>query len=204
MVAVVAAFGTAGLGGGALRCATVTGAELIARFRAGDESAIRDLYREYGRVVFAIARRILNDRSLAEEATQQTFLQAWRSAESFDPARDLGPWLHTIARRVAIDTLRREQRRRAEALDTMSDRDPVLRLDGHDIEDTWRRWQVRQAIEQLPADEAQIVRLQHLGGYTHTEIAERLAMPVGTVKSRSFRAHKRLVQLLGHVQEVPA
>lgn len=182
----------------------MTGAELIARFRAGDESAIRDLYRDYGRVVFAIARRVLSDGSLAEEATQQTFLQAWRSAESFDPARDLGPWLHTIARRVAIDMLRRENRRRADALDTVSDRDPVLRLDALDIEDTWRVWQVRRAIEQLPDDEAQIVRLQHLDGYTHSEIAARLSMPLGTVKSRSFRAHKRLVQLLGHVEEVPA
>ncbi|MEZ5265070.1 MAG: sigma-70 family RNA polymerase sigma factor [Acidimicrobiales bacterium] len=182
----------------------MTGAELIARFREGDHSAIRDLYREYGRVVFAIAVRILQDRSLAEEATQQTFLQAWRAAESFDPTRDLGPWLHTIARRVAIDGLRREQRRRAEALDAMSDRDPALHLDALDIEDTWRRWQVRHAIAQLPPDEAEIVRLQHLDGYTHSEIADRLSMPVGTVKSRSFRFHKRLVQLLGHVQEVPA
>ncbi|MGD9751338.1 MAG: sigma-70 family RNA polymerase sigma factor, partial [Acidimicrobiia bacterium] len=81
---------------------------------------------------------------------------------------------------------------------------PALHLDALDIEDTWRRWQVRQAIAQLPPDEAEIVRLQHLDGYTHSEIADRLSMPVGTVKSRSFRAHKRLVQLLGHVQEVPA
>lgn len=182
----------------------MTGAELIARFRAGDESAIRDLYREYGRVVFAIARRILGDRSLAEEATQQTFLQVWRACESFDPGRELGPWIHTISRRVAIDVLRRESRRRAEALDTMSDRDPVLRIDGTDIEQTWRRWQVREAIARLPPDEARIVRLQHLDGFTHVEIAERLSVPLGTVKSRSHRAHRRLALLLEHVEEVPA
>lgn len=182
----------------------MTGAELIARFRAGDESAIRDLYREYGRVVFAIARRILNDRSLAEEATQQTFLQVWRAAESFDPGRDLAPWIHTIGRRVAIDLLRRESRRRADALDAVNDHDPVLRVDEADIVDSWRRWQVRSAIDRLPPDEASVVRLQHLDGFTHVEIAERLGVPVGTVKSRSHRAHRRLVSLLAHVEEVSA
>jgi RNA polymerase sigma-70 factor (ECF subfamily) len=189
---------------GALPWRAVTGAELIARFRAGDESAVRDLYREYGSAMLAIARRIVGDRSLAEEVTQQAFLQAWRAAASFDPDRPLGPWLHTIARRVAIDVLRRESRRRAEALDSLSDRDPVLRLDGADIEETWRRWQVRHAISELPADEAEVVRLQHLQGFTHAEIADRLAVPLGTVKSRSHRAHRRLAGLLAHVEEVPA
>lgn len=182
----------------------MTGVELIARFRAGDESAIRELYAEYGRVVFAVARRILGDRTLAEEATQQTFLQLWRAAATFDPSRELAPWIHTICRRAAIDILRHEGRRRAEALDTMGDHDPALRVDGADLEQTWRRWQVREAIERLPVEEAQIVRLQHLEGFTHVEIAARLSIPLGTVKSRSHRAHRRLAQLLEHVEEVPA
>jgi len=191
-------------GGGQLACRAVTGAELIARFRAGDESAIRDLYREYGRMVFAIAVRILRDRALAEDATQQTFLQVWRAAGSFDPDRDLAPWIHTIGRRVAIDLLRRENRRRADALDNVPGGSAALRRDGVDIIDTWTCWQVRDAIDHLPADEALVVRLQHLDGLTQVEIAERLAIPLGTVKSRSFRAHRRLAGLLAHLEEVPA
>ncbi len=182
----------------------VTGAELVARFRAGDESAIRDLYRDYGRVVFAIARRALNDRSLAEEAVQQTFLQAWRAAGSFDPSRDLAPWIYTIARRVCIDLYRRESRRQAEPLDSVAERDPSLVSQPGGIEESWQRWQVRTAIDRLPAEEREVVRLQHLQGFTHQEIAERTGVPLGTVKSRSHRAHRRLATLLGHLEEVPA
>jgi RNA polymerase sigma-70 factor (ECF subfamily) len=182
----------------------VTGAELVARFRAGDESAIRDLYREYGRVVFAIARRALGDRSLAEEAVQQTFLQAWRAAGSFDPSRDLAPWIYTIARRVCIDLHRRESRRQAEPLDHVVDRDPALISQPGGIEESWQRWQVRSAIDQLPVEEREVVRLQHLQGFTHQEIADRTGVPLGTVKSRSHRAHRRLAALLGHLEEVPA
>ena len=65
----------------------------------GDPEAVRELYRAYGRAVFVIALRALGDRVLAEDAVQQTFLQAWRAAERFDPSRDPGPWLYAIARR---------------------------------------------------------------------------------------------------------
>ena len=63
------------------------------QFRDGDPDAVRAIYREYGRLVFAVAYRVLGDRGLAEEATQQTFLKAWRAATSFDTDRELGPWL---------------------------------------------------------------------------------------------------------------
>jgi RNA polymerase sigma-70 factor (ECF subfamily) len=182
----------------------MTGAELVARFRAGDESAIRDLYRDYGRVVFAIARRALGDRSLAEEAVQQTFLQAWRGAGSFDPTRDLAPWIYTIARRVCIDLHRRESRRPTEPLEHVVDRDPALISQPGGIEDSWQRWQVHTAIAELPAEEREVVRLQHLQGFTHQEIAQQTGVPLGTVKSRSHRAHRRLAALLGHLEEVPA
>jgi RNA polymerase sigma factor (sigma-70 family) len=62
-------------------------------------------------------------------------------------------------------------------------------------------WEVREAMAHLPPEEQEIVRLQHLEGFTHAQIAERLGMPVGTVKSRSFRAHKRLAAMLGHLRE---
>ena len=84
------------------------GAAVVDGFRTGDESAVRAVYDTYGRLVFSVAMRVLGDRSLAEEATQQTFVQAWRNAAQFDGDREMGPWLATIVRRVAIDIHRRE------------------------------------------------------------------------------------------------
>src|SRR6516165_2383147 len=80
------------------------------RFRDGDSDAVRAVYRSYGRLVYAVAYKVLGDRGLAEEATQQAFLKAWRAAASFEPSKELGPWLATIARRAAIDVHRREAR----------------------------------------------------------------------------------------------
>ena len=90
---------------------------VMERFRTGDDDAVRELYRQYGRLVFTIAVRILGDRQLAEDATQQTFLQAWRAASTFDPGRDPAPWLATITRRVAIDMQRSEARRPSTSLE---------------------------------------------------------------------------------------
>ena len=84
------------------------------RFRDADPGAVRALYRAYGRLVFGVAHNLLGDRRLAEEATQQTFVSAWRASAAFDPARELGPWLATIGRRCAIDIHRREARRSAD------------------------------------------------------------------------------------------
>ena len=92
--------------------------ELLALgLRNGDDDAVRRLYDRFGGLVFTIANQTLRDRQRAEEVTQQTFLQAWRNADQFEPGRDFAPWLATIARRAAIDVLRREQRRPAGSLD---------------------------------------------------------------------------------------
>ena len=176
-------------------------AETIARFRDGDPDAVRAVYREYGRLVYSVAHRALGSRELAEDAAQQTFVQAWRAASSFDPGRELGPWLVTIARRVAIDIHRREQRREHDHLDDAALTDKALIAEPPDIERTFEAWELRRALDELPADERQLVELNHLEGLTHSEIAERLGIPVGTVKSRSFRAHRRLAARLGHLRE---
>lgn len=172
-------------------------------FRAGDEGAVRDVYRAYGRLVFAVAHRVLGDRGLAEEATQQTFVQAWRAASGFEEGRDPAPWLATIARRVAIDIQRREARRPADPLDDAPVTDGALVREPPSADALWTAWEVRAAIDDLPPDERSVVRLQHVDGYTHQEIAERLGIAVGTVKSRSFRAHQRLAARLRHVREPP-
>jgi len=159
------------------------------------------MYREYGRLVYAVAHKVLGDRTLAEDATQQTFVQAWKAAASYDPSRDLGPWLATIARRAAIDVHRRESRRSAQALEDVAPADPAVVTLPPSAEQAYDVWEVRRAIDELPAEEQEVVRLQHLDGLTHAEVAARLGVPVGTVKSRSFRAHKRLAGRLGYLRE---
>jgi RNA polymerase sigma-70 factor (ECF subfamily) len=151
--------------------------------------------------VYAVAYKVLGDRGLAEEATQQAFLKAWRAAGSFDEDRELGPWLAAIARRVAIDVYRREAIRSADPLETVSPGDPALASAPESAEAVYDIWEVRRAVAELPEDEQEVVRLQHFEGLTHEQIAQQLNLPVGTVKSRSFRAHKRLAAELGHLRE---
>lgn len=169
--------------------------ELADRFRAGDEAAVRVLYERFGRPVHSVAYTVLRDRELAAEAVQQTFLKAWRAAATFDPDRDMAPWLYAIARRVAIDIYRREARRPGTAPLENGDA-TVIPLT---FERTWEAWEIRTALQQLDAGEREVVRLAHFEGFTHPEIAARLGIPVGTVKSRSNRAHRRLASLLGHL-----
>jgi RNA polymerase sigma-70 factor (ECF subfamily) len=172
----------------------------IAGFRAGDADAVRAVYREYGRLVYAVALRTLGDRQLAEEATQQTFVKAWQAATAYDADRDMGPWLGTIAKRTAIDIHRREARRAVLPLDSVPPAHPAAVEEPPSVERASDAWEVRQAVDDLPPDEREVVRLQHLEQLTHPEIAERLGIPMGTVKSRSFRAHKRLAARLGHLR----
>ncbi|MCI0686954.1 MAG: sigma-70 family RNA polymerase sigma factor [Sporichthyaceae bacterium] len=142
---------------------------------------------------------VLRDRQLAEDATQETFMRAWRAAASFDPARALAPWLLTIARRTAVDLHRRESRTTQGGHE--AERDVVVRLPG--IEQAWEAWEVRLALDELPEEERTIIQLSHFEEMTHPEIADALGVPVGTVKSRSYRAHRRLASLLAHVVDVP-
>jgi RNA polymerase sigma-70 factor (ECF subfamily) len=175
--------------------------DLRARFRQGDPDAVREVYRSHGRLVYAVAFKVLGNRGLAEEATQQTFVKAWRAAQTFDERRELGPWLAAIARRVAIDVYRREAIRTTDPIESVAPGDPALVSTPPSVEAAYDVWEVREAVAQLPPEEQEIVRLQHLDGFTHAQIAERLGIAVGTVKSRSFRAHKRLAAMLGHLRE---
>jgi RNA polymerase sigma factor (sigma-70 family) len=176
-------------------------ARLRIRFRNGDPDAVRAVYAAYGRLVYSLAYAILRERGLCEEATQQTFLKAWRGAGSIDPARELGPWLATIARRVSIDIYRRETRRAARPLESVPADDPALVLPAVTVEETYDLWEVRRAVSLLPDEEREVVRAQHFEGLSHAQIATRMGIPVGTVKSRSFRAHRRLASELGHLRQ---
>ncbi len=126
---------------------------------------------------------------------------AWQAADRIDVARDPAPWLATIAKRIAIDIYRREARRPTRALDDVAPDDEALVTLPPELDTLDAVWRVRRAIDELPEDEAVIVRMQHLDGMTHTDIAEKLGIPLGTVKSRSHRAHQKLATLLGHLRE---
>ena len=176
-------------------------AEMLDAFRRREPGATSAVYREYGRLVYSIALRALGRHDLAEDATQQTFVRAWQAADRIDVTRDPAPWFATIAKRVAIDIYRREARRPASALDDASPDDTALVSLPPDLDTLDVVWRVRRAIDELPPEEATIVRMQHLDAMTHHEISEELEIPLGTVKSRSHRAHQRLAALLGHLRE---
>lgn len=168
--------------------------ETLERFREGDEAAVKAVYERFSRPVFSIALHILRDRDLAADATQQTFVKAWRAADRIESDRDPGPWLYTIARRTAIDIYRKQTR-------SVVRDDIDISQSGPSLDAIWEVFEVRNALEQLPEEERLVVRMSHLEGLTHTEIADALDIPVGTVKSRSYRAHQRLLELLAHLEE---
>ena len=129
---------------------------------------------------------------LTNEVVQETFLTAWRVASTFDASRDLAPWPYTIARRTAIDTLRRKRR------PTIGGQSPEVEvaIDAPAFETTFQQFQVRRALDDLPDGEREVVRLSHLVGLSHPEL---LGVLVGTVKSRSARAHRRRAAALSHL-----
>jgi RNA polymerase sigma-70 factor (ECF subfamily) len=170
-------------------------ADLIAAFRRGDTDALGAVYDRFSRPVWSVAMSVLRDRALAEDAAQDAFLRAWRAAASFDPSRELAPWLLTIARRTALDVLRRETRPTQGG--HAGEQDVVIREPG--IERAYETWQVRTALDELPQAERDVIRMSHFEEMTHQEIAEALEVPVGTVKSRSHRAHRKLATRLAHL-----
>lgn len=137
---------------------------------------------------------ILHDHGLAADATQQTFIKAWQAATTYDADRELGPWIYAIARRTAIDIYRKSSRSVA------SDEVDITSLPPS-LDTIWEVFEVRSAVDRLPDEERQVIKLSHFDGLTHVEIAEHMGIPVGTVKSRSHRAHQRLLELLRHVEE---
>jgi len=155
---------------------------------------VKAVYDRFGGPVFALSMSILGDHGLAADATQQTFIKAWRAASTYDSERSFAPWIYAIARRTAIDLYRQRSR-----LVVSDDVEIVSFPPG--LETVWEVFEVRSALDRLPDEERQVVKLSHFDGFTHVEIAARLDIPVGTVKSRSHRAHKRLVELLRHVEE---
>jgi RNA polymerase sigma-70 factor, ECF subfamily len=170
------------------------------RFRAGDESAVAEVFDRYAGPMLAVASRMLSDRRLAEEAVQQAFVQAWRAASTFEPERALGPWLRSIVRRTAVDVWRRERRHEARSFDEVAQVD-LPSVDPPSIADASDVWAVREAIDALPPASREVVRLAHLEHLTQPEIAARLDIPLGTVKSRTHHAYRLLATALSATVE---
>lgn len=173
-------------------------ATLIKRFQRGDPEAVRALYRAYSRPVFTVAYGALGDRSLAEEAVQVTFTNAWKAADRFDASKEIAPWLYSIARRVAVDLYRRERRH------VSSEIDHDIAVMPPSFEAMWEAWEIRAALDKLPPEERTIIHATHYRHLTMTETAAELGVPVGTVKSRSHRAYGRLARALSYLREETA
>ena len=166
--------------------------EAVAR---ADEDAIGELYDRFGKVAYGLSFRILRDATLAEDAVQEAFLQIWRSAGSYEPTRaKASTWLLTFVHRRAVDLVRREERRRADPIDELSQ--PTGEATD---EEAWLRAQrqvVQEALRKLPPDQREAIELAYYGGFTQSELAERLGQPLGTIKSRMFAGLRRLRELL--------
>lgn len=172
----------------------LTDSELLLRVGHGDGGAFETLYRRYSRPVFGLALRRLGDRTRAEEAVQETFTSVWRSARTYKPERGPGaPWLYAVARNAIVDGARsRVDPVAADPRDEASgDAGPLERA-----EQSWTTWRVHRALEELPETERVVVELAYWNGLSQSEIAERLQIPLGTVKTRTRSGLHRLADLL--------
>jgi RNA polymerase sigma factor (sigma-70 family) len=169
---------------------------VVALVARSDDTALAELYDRFGRVAYGVALRILRDERLAEDAVQEGFLAAWRSADRFMPERGkASTWVLTLVHRRAVDLVRREDRRRAEAL--TDELEPTS--SGSAEDDAWLRFErerVQAALRQLPDQQREALELAYYGGFSQSELAERLGQPVGTIKSRMFTGLARLRELL--------
>jgi len=166
-------------------------AALMARVAARDAEALRLLYERYGRLVYSFAHRVTGDPTLSEEATQDTFVAVWRRAATFDPQRaKLSTWLFVVARNRAIELVR-QRARRPELRDELEVEgaapDPSSLV--ADADESQR---LAEAMAALPEEQYEVIRLSFFDGLSHSEIAEVIGIPLGTVKGRVRLALDRL------------
>ena len=169
--------------------------ELVAAFVAGDDRALRDAYGRWSPLVYTIALRSLADVTDAEDVTQKTFVAAWQGRHGFDPARSRLPaWLVGIAKNKIADThadrarMRRLERELAQS---------IAVFDGTPQFDVADRLAIADEISRLEPDAQRIIRLAFFDDLTHNQIAERLGIPLGTVKSHIRRSLIRFRTRLG-------
>jgi RNA polymerase sigma-70 factor, ECF subfamily len=171
--------------------------------RGGDARAFEVIYERHASAAFSLAYRMMGTRSGAEDVTQEAFLSMWRSGARYDRARgSVRTWVLGIVHHRAIDALRRatvHDRRRA------GDEGIEERFEARertDVEAARREeaGTIRAALSSLPADQCQVIELAYFGGFTHTEIADMLEAPVGTIKGRMRLGLKKMRAQLGEGQ----
>lgn len=171
--------------------------ELVRRLSGGNEKALSELYDRYSRPVYATGVRLLGDTSLAEDLVQDAFTRVWTSANTFDSSRaSFATWLYRIARNRAVDLERRRQARPAFTRrdlphDILGDPDPEANVDG---------WDVVAALSRIPGRHREILTMSYYEGLSQREISQRTGLPLGTVKSRTTAALKRLRHAMGGPQ----
>ena len=187
---------------GEAAAAVTTGAdlaELLRRSARGDEAAFADLYDATSRRLFGLVLRIVRDHAMSEEVTQEVYLDVWRQAARFDPQRGSAmSWLMTIAHRTAVDKVRAsEASRRRDDAHATTHQDIDFDTTAETAQTSLEAQRVRRALATLTDAQRAAVELAYLGGYTHTEVARLLDLPLGTAKTRIRDGLIRLRDTLG-------
>jgi RNA polymerase sigma-70 factor (ECF subfamily) len=176
-------------------------AELIDLIARGDQEAVRELYRRHGRMVYGIALSICRNASTAEEVTQDVFLRVWTKAATYNTEKArVVSWLGRIARNGAIDALRKARVRegRTSSVDPEESSPDLHPVDPADTVELSRlRQLIRGAVDALPPEHRRALELAFFQGLSHSEIAEKLGHPLGTVKTRIRDALRTLRGKLG-------
>lgn len=186
---------TTGLGAG-------DDAQLVRQVMAGDSTALELLYDRYAAAVTGLAFKLLGDRTLAEEVTQETFWRVWRSADTFQSRQGkFSSWLFGITRNLCIDSWRRRQVRPQPVAEPAVEPDakPVADANLDVAESAWttiKHQQVRAALEALPPTQRRVIELAYFGGMTRQEIADETNVPLGTVHTRARLALQKLREAL--------
>jgi RNA polymerase sigma-70 factor, ECF subfamily len=171
--------------------------ELHRRVSQRDRGAFDELYRRYVRQAYGVALRVTSQDLIAQEVVQDSFLALWRAPEAFDPARGgFRSFFLSLVHHRAVDAVRREERlrrrtERAANLEPATGEDPAEDV----VEDAYlrvRRKEVRAALGTLPAAQRQVLEMAYFGGMTQVRIADELGIPIGTVKTRTLAAMRKL------------
>ena len=174
-------------------------AHLLRRSARGDEEAFAEIYDATSRRVFGLVLRIVRDHAMSEEVTQEVYLDVWRQSARFDPARGSAlSWLMTIAHRTAVDRVRAsEASRRRDDAHATTHQDVDYDATAEAAQASLEAQRVRRALTTLTDTQRSAVELAYLGGYTHTEVARLLDLPLGTAKTRIRDGLIRLRDTLG-------
>jgi RNA polymerase sigma-70 factor (ECF subfamily) len=176
-----------------IQIAFASDGELLRRVAERDRAAFEELHRRFARSVLRLALRRLRDRLRAEDATQETFAAVWRSAGTYRPERGPGaPWLYAVARNAIVNQARVRIDPVAEIPESASDGPGPA----EQAEAAWRSQRLRRAVGELPMQQRSLIELAYWSGLSQSEIAARLDVPLGTIKTRTRAALARLDELL--------